>query len=81
MLELMEKYIVHILYVSVVGSLMYVMVYNKPTISQAISLVTRYMVFMEKKLKLPTGKSISKHQRFIDNVHLLTNDRRPKIHL
>ena len=33
----------HVLYASVIGSLMYVMVYTRPDLSRAVSMVYRYM--------------------------------------
>ena len=37
------EYMTHIAYVSAVGSLMYAMVCIKPALSQAVSMVSRYM--------------------------------------
>jgi len=44
-LKLVEehKYISHMLYASAVGSLMYAMVYTRPDLSQAISMMSRCM--------------------------------------
>ena len=37
------EYMSKVLYVSIVGSLMYVMVYTRPDISKAVGVVSRYM--------------------------------------
>ena len=42
-LEFEKEYMSHVAYASVVGSLMYAMVCTKPDLTQAISVVSRYM--------------------------------------
>jgi len=37
------EYMTHMLYANTVGSLMYVMVYTRPDLSQVASMVSRYM--------------------------------------
>ena len=38
-----REYMAHVLYASLVGNLMYAMVCTQPNISQAVSMVSRYM--------------------------------------
>jgi len=38
-----HKYMSHVLYASAVGSLMYAIMYTRPELSQAVSMVSRYM--------------------------------------
>ena len=38
-----SEYMTHVLYVSAVGNLMYAMVCTRPDLSQAVSMISRYM--------------------------------------
>jgi len=38
-----REYMIHVPYVSTIGNLMYAMVYTRPDLSQAVSIVSRYM--------------------------------------
>jgi len=38
-----HEYMTHVLYISVIGSLMYAMLCTRPDLSQAISMISRYM--------------------------------------